>query len=102
MPSCRRSCAELRQREGVAAQALGFTILTAARTGEVIGARWDEIDLEAGVWTVPAGPHEGRQGAPRSAGARAVELLKDLYREDGNDFVFIGSQAGSGLSATWR
>ena len=41
---------------------------------------------------------EGRQGAPSSARPRAVELLKDLYREDGNDFVFIGSQAGSGLS----
>ena len=39
--------AELRTREGVAAQALEFSILTAARTGEVIGARWDEIDLKA-------------------------------------------------------
>ena len=46
--------AELRKREGVAAQALEFTILTAASTGEVIGARWDEID-QADVWTVPAG-----------------------------------------------
>ena len=47
--------AELRGREGVAAQALEFAILTAARTGEVIGARWDEIDLDAAMWTVPAG-----------------------------------------------
>jgi integrase len=44
----------LRGREGMAARALEFTILTAARTGEVLGARWGEIDLDAKVWTVPA------------------------------------------------
>ena len=42
-------------RQGqLSARALEFTILTAARTGEAIGARWDEIDLKAKVWTVPA------------------------------------------------
>jgi integrase len=45
--------ADLRQQGGTAARALEFTILTAARTGEVIGARWDEIDLEARLWVVP-------------------------------------------------
>ena len=90
--------ADLRKREGVAAQALEFTILTAASTGEVIGARWDEIDLEAGVWTVPAGRMKAGKEHRIPLSSRAVELLKDLYREDGNDFVFIGSQAGSGLS----
>ena len=44
----------LRAQEGIAARALEFTILTAARTGEVIGARWNEIDLLDKVWTVPA------------------------------------------------
>lgn len=44
----------LRDRAGTAALALRFTIATAARTGEVIGATWDEIDLEARLWTVPA------------------------------------------------
>lgn len=44
---------DLRGREGIAAKALEFAILTAARTGEVIGATWPEIDLEAKVWTVP-------------------------------------------------
>lgn len=46
--------AELREREGVSARALEFAILTAARTNEVIGARWAEIDLAAKTWTVPA------------------------------------------------
>ena len=45
---------ELRQQHGVAAGALEFAILTAARTGEVIGARWEEIDLAERLWTVPA------------------------------------------------
>jgi integrase len=46
--------ANLGKREGVGALALQFLILTAARTGEVLGAKWAEIDLRAGVWTVPA------------------------------------------------
>lgn len=46
--------AELAQREGTAARALAFAILTAARSGEVRGMRWHELDLEASVWTVPA------------------------------------------------
>jgi integrase len=45
--------ANLRTRDGVAAKALAFTILTAARSGEVRGMRWSEVDLDAGVWTVP-------------------------------------------------
>jgi integrase len=46
--------AALRQREGMAARAFEFTILTATRTGEVLGARWGEIDVTSKVWTVPA------------------------------------------------
>jgi integrase len=46
---------ELAKREGISPRALAFTILTAARSGEVRGMRWGEIDLEAKLWTVPAG-----------------------------------------------
>jgi integrase len=45
--------AALRNQEGIAAHALEFLILTAARTGEIIGARWDEFDLEDKMWVVP-------------------------------------------------
>jgi integrase len=45
--------AKLKDADGTAALALTFAIVTAARSGEVMGARWDEIDLKAGVWTVP-------------------------------------------------
>jgi integrase len=47
--------AALRGRDGMAARALEFAILTVARTGEVLGARWGEIDLNGKIWTVPAG-----------------------------------------------
>jgi integrase len=46
--------AQLAAEEGVAALSLRFVILTAARTGEAIGARWSEIDMQAAIWTVPA------------------------------------------------
>ncbi len=44
---------KLEQRSGVAARALAFTILTAARSGETRGMTWSEVDLEAGIWTIP-------------------------------------------------
>ena len=45
---------DLHARQAIAALALEFAILTAARSGEVLGARWEEFDIERGVWTVPA------------------------------------------------
>src|SRR4051794_24295468 len=53
--------AELRGRDAVAARALEFAILTAARTSEALGARWREMDLDAAVWTVPAGRMKARR-----------------------------------------
>ncbi len=87
----------LRQREGVAPKALEFLILTAARTGEAIGATWDEIDLEAGVWTIPASRmkikkhHSGAERDPHRVplSATALDLLRGLYREEGNPHLFI-------------
>jgi integrase len=79
--------AELRTREGVAARALEFTILTAARTGEVVGARWSEIDLETRTWVIPAARMKSRREHRVPLSPRAVELLSGLYREDGNSHV---------------
>jgi integrase len=94
----------LRFQEGHAARALEFLILTAGRTGEVIGARWNEINLAEGVWTVPTSRMKaGREHrVPLSAPAvklirnqqAAVELLEG--RLDG--FVFPGGRPGKGLS----
>ena len=73
--------AELRERTGVSARALEFAILTAARTSEVIGATWSEIDLKSGVWTIPA--HRMKAGKEHRVplSAPALELLGALPRE---------------------
>jgi integrase len=87
----------LATREGVAALALGFTILTAARTGEAIGARWREIDLKAKTWVVPANRIKGGKEHRVPLSAHALAVLKALPREEDNEFVFIGPRRG-GLS----
>lgn len=66
----------LRGREAMAALALEFLILTAARTGEVIGARWSEIDLAAKVWTVPADRMKSDREHRVPLCAQAVEVLE--------------------------
>ena len=73
--------ADLRARHSTSARALEFLILTAARTGEVIGARWSEIDLKGKEWTVPAGRMKGGLEQRVPLCGRAVEILKALpYR----------------------
>jgi integrase len=86
--------AELRDRKAVAARALEFTILTAARTGEVIGARWSEIDLQAKVWTVSAERTKAGRGhrVPLSGAALAVLKGLQLFRQSHADFVFPGDR----------
>lgn len=91
--------AELATRDGVGARALEFLILTAARTGEVIGARWEEIDLDNAIWTIPAGRMKGNKEHRVPLSERAVELLRGLAKERGNPFLFIGPRAGAGLSS---
>ncbi len=89
--------AALREREGVAARALEFTILTAVRTGETIGAQWSEFDLAAKVWTIPAGRIKGGREHRVPLSDRGLEILQSLPREDNNPFVFVGPRTG-GLS----
>jgi integrase len=91
--------AKLRTKEGFAASALEFTILTAARTGETIGATWREIDFKAKIWTVPAGRIKGGHEHRVPLSDRAIAILKAMPREA--EFVFPGSlKAGTPLSNT--
>jgi integrase len=90
----------LRRGGGVAALALEFTISTAARTGEVIGARWPEIDLKTKIWTVPpARMKAGREHRVPLSG-RAVAILEAArkLRRDDSDVVFPGQSAEGCLS----
>jgi integrase len=88
--------AELAQRSSVAARALEFTILTAARTGETLGARWAEIDLDAKLWTVPAERMKGGVEHRVPLSKRAAAILEAMPRE--GQFVFPGNRAGRPLS----
>jgi integrase len=82
---------ELRRREGTAARALEFTILTAARTGEVIGAAWSEIDFQALLWTVPAERMKASKEHRVPLSEAALSILRPLYEArtgDAGDKVF--------------
>jgi integrase len=88
--------ADVRARDDVSARCLEFTILTAARTGEAVGAAWKEIDLSGKVWTVPAERMKGGREHRVPLSDRAIEILETLPRE--GEFVFPGGKAGKALS----
>ena len=90
--------AELRGRNDQSAKALEFTILTACRTGEAIGARWDEIDFAQKTWIIPAERMKAGREHRVPLSARALELVKGLPRERDNPFVFLGNKPGKHLS----
>jgi integrase len=89
---------DLRSREALAALALEFTILTAARSGEVLGALWNEIDLEKKVWTVP--PQRMKAGREHRVplSVRALEIVLELHEFRSSDYVFPGQRANKPLS----
>jgi integrase len=78
----------LRERDAVAARALEFLVLTAARTGEVVGAKWIEIDLKAKIWTVPAGRMKGGREHRVPLADAAVAVLQRMHKVRQNDYVF--------------
>jgi integrase len=83
---------ELSKRPGLSARALEFSILTVARSGEVRGATWDEIDFDNKIWIVPAERMKARKEhrVPLSTGA--IKLLQELPRVAGGNLVFPGQQ----------
>ena len=88
----------LRQKKGISPKAFEFLILTAARSGEVLGAKWDEIDLTAKVWTIPAERMKaGREHRiPLSAGA--VTIINEMLAGKQCDFVFPNPTGKKGMS----
>jgi integrase len=98
--------AALRKQEGISALALEFTILTAARTGEVIGAKWGEFDLVEKTWTIPAERMKGGREHRVPLSVRALEILAEmkplaqvaLGQDETEAFVFPGGKPGKPLS----
>ena len=90
--------AVVRNMDGVSPRALEFAILTAARTGETVGARWSEIDLDAKMWTIPSERMKAGREHRVPLSGRALEILASLPREKRNKYVFVGDKAGRPMS----
>lgn len=88
--------AALRKQEGIAAKAVEFAILTAARSGEVRAATWAEIDFDAGIWTVPAEHMKMNREHRVPLSKAAVVLLKAMPRM--GELIFPGAKEGKPLS----
>ena len=89
---------ELRLRQATAALALEFAILTAARSAEVLGARWDEFDLERAVWTVPAERMKAGREHRVPLSLRALRIVTDMANSRTSEFVFAGEKPARPLS----
>lgn len=93
--------ADLRARQGYAAQALELAILTACRSGEVLGARWEEIDLGEALWTIPRERMKSsiEHRVPLCDRARGLLAeLKELRGDHSPEWVFPGAKRGKPLS----
>lgn len=86
--------AAIRYKAGTGARALEFLVLTAARSGEVRGAQWGEIDLDAGLWVVPKERMKAGREHRVPLSCAAVELLKELRRDEGQGLVFPSFKGG--------
>ena len=88
----------LRRAQAMAARALEFTILTAGRSGEILGARWPEIDLDKRLWHVPKDRMKAGVAHTVPLSAQAVALVKRLHEARTGGFVFPGEKKDKPLS----
>jgi integrase len=88
----------LRQIESVPSQALEFLMLTATRSGEVIGAQWSELDLEHGVWVIPANRMKAGREHRVPLCKRALCILKDMLLRKQSDYVFTDASGTKRMS----
>jgi integrase len=92
--------AELRQRNTVTARALEFAILTAARPGEALGARWSEINMAERLWTIPASRMKANREHRVPLSDAAMAIVEKMAAVRHSDFVFPSRVNGSPLSHT--
>ncbi len=90
--------AQLQKREASAAQALELCILTAARSGEILGMRWSEIEINKEIWTVPANRMKAGREHRVPLSPRAVAILRQLEELKAGEFVFPGQARDKPLS----
>jgi integrase len=87
LADAREKAQELRKQAGMGALALRFAIMTAARTSEVTGAQWSEIDLQAAVWTVPEGRIKAQREHRAPLSQEAMRVLKAARKDQSDDSV---------------
>ena len=90
--------AKLEGESGMARYALEFLILCASRTGEVVGARWDEIDLAKAIWTIPGERMKAGKEHRVPLGKRALEILATVKPFSGKQFIFITGKKDVAMS----
>ena len=79
----------LQAESGMARYALEFLILCASRTGEVVGAEWNEVDLVKGIWTIPGERMKASKEHRVPLGKRTQEILTTIRPFSGKKFIFI-------------
>jgi integrase len=89
---------DLQSRSATAALALEFVILTVARSGEVLGARWNEFDIDRAIWIVPAERMKAAREHRVPLSPRALQIVTDLEATRNSDFVFPGEKFQRPLS----
>ena len=92
--------ARLRKSKGVAARAVEFLVLTAARSGEIRGAKWQEIDFDEKLWRIPADRMKGGVEHDVPLVGAAIAVLREMRDRSTGDFVFGGERDGSAISDT--
>ncbi|MCF2872671.1 tyrosine-type recombinase/integrase [Octadecabacter sp. G9-8] len=90
-----RFFATLRKMDGMGSRALEFLMLTAVRSGEVRGARWDEVDFEAGIWSIAAERMKMKRPHRVPLPTVAIRLLQDLPRLHESELVFPADRGGT-------
>jgi integrase len=90
---------QLADRDGVSARGLEFQILTVARTGELLGATWAEIDLDKATWTIPSERSKTAKEHRVPLSTSAISLLEHMQNVSTSEFVFPGAKPGKSLSS---
>lgn len=90
---------EIRNASGISARALEFLILTATRTGEIIGADWSEVDLKARAWTIPGSRMKGGREHRVPLSVQAIDILNAMKAYRQSDYIFPGQRTGKPLSS---
>jgi integrase len=92
--------ARLRSRESRSGLALEFCILTATRSAETIGARWDEIDIDGAVWRIPPRRMKGAAQHDVPLSPRALAIVRKMLERRCGEFVFMGANPSRPLCST--